>query len=64
MKLSDLVEINAHAREALNAYKIYHQAGTQSVLEYSAVTLPLARLIGKTDALLWIYTHNIELEVK
>ena len=64
MKLSDLVEINAHARDALSAYKAYCQTSNQTLLEHAAVTTPLAKLIGKTDALLWIHSHNIELEVK
>lgn len=64
MKLSDLVEINAHARDALSAYQTYFNAGNQSSLQYSAVTTPLAKLIGKTDALLWIHSHSVKVEVE
>jgi hypothetical protein len=63
MKLSDLIEINAHAKEALIAFRAHYNTGTK-VSEYQAVSIPLAKLIGKTDALLWIHSHNIELEVK
>jgi hypothetical protein len=63
MKLSELIEINTELNKVLDAYQT-HRGRDASVGEYDSIAIPLAKIIGKTDALLWIHTHNIELEVK
>lgn len=59
MKLSDLIEINIKLTKVLNAYHKHHNGE-----QWDSIAKPLAQIIGKTDALIWIHSHNIELEVK
>lgn len=63
MKLSDLIEINTELNKVLTAYQ-NHCGGDASIGEYDSIAKPLAKIIGKTNALIWIHSHNIELEVK
>lgn len=63
MKLSDLIEINTELDKVLTAYQ-KHRGGEASTGEYDSIAIPLAKIIGKTNALIWIQSHNIELEIK
>jgi hypothetical protein len=63
MKLSELIEINAELNKALDAYQ-NHRGRDASVEEYDSIAIPLAKIVGKTNALIWIHSHNIELEVE
>lgn len=61
MKLSDLIEINTELGKVLTTYQ-NHRGGVASTREYDSIAIPLAKIIGKTNALIWIQSHNIELE--
>lgn len=63
MKLSDLIQIQAEVNKALDAYQKYRGAEADSA-EYDSIAIPLAKMVGKMDALIWIHSHNVELEVK
>jgi len=63
MKLSDLIEIQEEVNKALNAYQKYRGAQAESA-EWDRVAKPLANMVGKMDALIWIHSHNVEVEVK
>ena len=63
MKLSDLIEINTELDKVLTAYQ-NHRGSDASADEYNSIAIPLAKIVGKTNALIWIHSHNIELEVK
>ena len=63
MKLSELIEINTELNKVLDAYQ-NHRGRDASVGEYDSIAIPLAKIIGKTNALIWIHSHNIELEIK
>jgi len=62
MKLSDLIQINTELTKVLNAYHKHHKHHNGE--QWDSIAKPLAQIIGKTDALIWIHSHNIELEVK
>ena len=63
MKLSDLIEINTELNNVLHAYQKHRNIEAKQV-EWDSIARPLAKIIGKTDALIWIHSHNIDLEVK
>jgi hypothetical protein len=63
MKLSDLIEIRAEINKALDAYQKHRNAEAASA-EWDSVAKPLAKMVGKMDAIIWMYSNNVEVEVK
>jgi multidrug efflux pump subunit AcrB len=63
MKLSDLIEIQAEVNKALNAYQKYRGAVAESA-EWDRVAKPLAKMVGKMDAIIYMYSNSVEVEVK
>ena len=65
MKLNKLIEINQMAQEALSAYQKHYPVDTvQKISMNVEITMPLVKIIGMTNALIWIHSHNVEVEVK
>ena len=63
MKLSDLIEINAEVNKALDAYLKYRNAEAASA-EWDSVAKPLAKMVGKMDAIIWMYSNQVKVEVE
>lgn len=63
MKLSDLIEIQAEVNKALDAYKKYRGAEADSA-EWDRIAKPLAKMVGKMDAIIYMYSRKVDVEVK
>ena len=63
MKLSDLIEIQTEINKALDAYQKHRGAEAESA-EYDSIAIPLAKMVGKMDAIIWMYSNSVEVEVK
>jgi len=63
MKLSDLIEIQAEVNKALDAYQKYRGSEADSA-EWDRVAKPLAKMVGKMDAIIYMYSRKVDVEVK